>query len=124
MKTHIIQASLLNPKSGKLLAQIALESAPIRADQLISASGSLQGFSILSGKDELQAAWFNQEDVLLRTGNLQQRVKIITYPSDGENQGHLDLIPGTKEYCQVEEPSQPRTTTRRGLAMIQAILGS
>jgi hypothetical protein len=126
MNTNKIQATLLDPQTAKPLAQISLDGEPIRANELISASGSLQGFTILSGNGELHEVWFDQQPVLLRTGNIQQLVKIATYPTDGENQGHLEIIPGTKEFCREEEErqSQPKHQIQRALALFQTLLGT
>ncbi len=121
---HPSQATLHDIQSGALLAQISLVGTPIRADELISASGQLQGFAILSDLRLLQTAWLNQEILLLRVGSTQQQVKIMTFPPDGENQGHLDIIPGTQEYYQGAAQSQRTTRIRQRLAILQAILSS
>ena len=118
------EAKIFDPKTGEQLANVALIGKLIRADELISESGSLQGFKILSGSEDLQDAWFNQKSVLMRRGNIQQLVKIATYPTEGEDQGYLDFVPGTREFCEVEEKSNIKTRARRGLAVIQALLGS
>jgi hypothetical protein len=119
------QATLLDPQSGKLLAKITFSGAPIQVDALMSNSGSLQGFTILSNPGSLWEAWFNQKAVLLRNGKTQQLIKIVTYPTSGDNEGYLDYIPGTMRYF-VEERTQsrskPKLQSRRWLALLQALL--
>lgn len=118
------KAILLDLQTNAPLAEIILEGDPIRAEEVISNRGSIQGFTILSGYEDLLEVWFAQKAVLLRNGNVQQHVKIATYPTEGENRGHLDFIPGTREFCPVEEQSQLKTRTRRGLAVLLGIIGS
>jgi hypothetical protein len=118
------EATLLDSQTGKVLAEINLEGPPIHAEEVISDSGSIQGFFILSGYEGLMDIWFDQKAILLRQGNVQQLVKIATFPTEKENKGHLDFIPGTKEFCAVEEESPLKTRAKRGLAVIQTLLGS
>ena len=126
MTAKLEQATLLNRKTGKLLAKISLAGEPIQTDGLISDSGSLQGFTILTSPRPLWDAWFNQKIVLLRTHRSQQLVRIATYPTAGENQGHLDYIPGTKQrYVGMDRSRRrvkPKPQTRRWLVMLQALL--
>jgi hypothetical protein len=118
------EALIVDSLSGKNLGQISLLGKPIQADELLSASGSIQSFTISSGSDYLWQAWFNQESVLLRVGNIQQKAKIITYPTDGEVQGHLDWIHGTRERYVKESQFRPSVQVRKGLALLQALLGA
>ena len=118
------EATIIDSLSGKPLGQISLQGRAIQADELLSASGSMQGFTISSGADPLWEAWYNQDAIILRMGNIQQKAKIITYPTDGETQGHLDWIKGTRERYIEEEQSQPRIHARKGLALLQALLGA
>jgi hypothetical protein len=119
------QATLLEPKSGKTLAKITFTGAPIQVDTLMSASGSLQGFTILSSPGPLWDAWFHQKAVLLRNGKTQQLIKIVTYPTSGNNEGYLDFIPGTMRYFVKEQPqsrTKPKLQSRRWLALLQTLL--
>ena len=118
------EATIIDSPNGKPLGQISLDGKPIQADELLSASGSIQGFTISSGTDHIWEAWFNQQAVTLRIGNIQQKAKIITYPTDGEIQGHLDWIMGTRERCAEEAPSRPRIRARKGIALLHALLGT
>jgi hypothetical protein len=116
-------ASIHDLQSGQLLAQIKLEGSPIPVNELLSANGQLQGFTILSSSGGLREAWYNQRIILLRVGNSQRQIRIKTYPSDGEMQGFLDFIPGTLTNCQ-QANIKSQTRSRRGLALIQTIFGA
>ena len=119
------QATLLDPQSGRPLAKITFTEAPIQVDTLMSASGSLQGFTILSSPAPLWDAWFHQKAVLLRNGKTQQLIKIVTYPTSGNNEGYLDFIPGTMRYFVKEQPqsrTKPKLQSRRWLALLQTLL--
>jgi hypothetical protein len=118
------EATILNPQTGKSLAEIVLIGDLIKADRLISESGRLQGFKILSGQGELQEAWFDNEKLLVRSGDIQQLVKIATFPTEGENPGYFDLIPGTKEFLEKEAKLGLSPRAKRRLAIIQTLLGS
>ena len=52
------KATLLDLQTGKLLAEIVLDGDPIRAEEVISDTRSIQGFSILSGYENLMDIWF------------------------------------------------------------------
>lgn len=119
------QAVLLNPKSGELLAQISLDEEHTEVNQAISNSGSLQGFTILSGKTKLHETWFNQKNILLRIGNVHHLVKIVTFPIDGEKTAHLEIIQGNrKDYYPSKGQHQPNHLIQRGRALFQAIIGT
>ena len=126
MNPNLEQAALLDRKTGKLLAKISLAGEPIQTNGLMSDSGILQGFTILTSPRPLWDAWFNQKTVLLRTHNTQQLARIATYPTAGENQGHLDFIPGTKQrYVGMDRSRRrvkPKSQARRWLVMLQALL--
>lgn len=118
------EAIIIDSLSGKPVGRITLLGKPIQTDELLSTSGSVQGFTISSGWEHLWEAWFNQEAVLLRIENIQQKAKIITYPTDGELKGHLDWINGTRERFVEESRFQPGVQVRKGLALIQALLSA
>lgn len=121
-------ATLLDPDSGQPLAQITLDGEPIEAIELLSSNGSLQAFTIQTGHDVLEDAWFKQQAVLLRTGYSQQQIKIVTYPSDGEDQGYLEFIEGTREKYHenkhIESTQQARKKSNRGTAILQTLFGA
>jgi hypothetical protein len=116
-------AEILNPQTGKSQGKIVLIGELVKADRLISESGRLQGFRILSGGDNLRDAWFENEKLLVRSGNIQQLVKIATFATEEENLCYFDLIPGTKEFLEENARSGLTTRTKRGLAIIQTLLG-
>jgi hypothetical protein len=118
------EATIIDPQTGKSLAEIVLIGDLIKANRLISQSGHLQGFKILSGRGELQEAWFDNQKLLVRSGDIQQLVKVATFPTEGENPGYFDLIPGTKEFLKQEAKSGLNTRAKRRLAIIQTLLGS
>ena len=84
-------AIILHPDSEKVLGRISLVGDPIPASEWIRTNGPLQGFAIIDGRDQLEQAWVNQDDVLLRTDYGQCSIKIVTYPTEGEDQGYLDF---------------------------------
>lgn len=118
-------ATLLNPQTGKLLAQISLDEQHIQVNEVISSSGSLQGFTILSGKGKLHETWFDQKTMLLRTRNMYRLVKIATFPIDGEKHGHLEIIQGNiKDHLPSGRQHQPSHPIRRGFALLQTLIGT
>ena len=118
------EATIIDHSSGKHLGPISLHGKPVQADELLSTSGSMQRFTIFSGSEYLWEAWFNQEAVLLRMGKIQQKAKIITYPTDGEIEGYLDWINGTRERFVEESRFRPGVQVRKGLAMLQTLLSA
>ena len=118
------EATIIDPQTNKNLGEIVLIGNLIKADLLISESGRLQGFKILSGMGELQTAWFENQKLLVRSGNIQQLVKIATFPTEEENSGYFDLIPGTKEFLEKEAKFNLSARAKRRLAIIQTLLGS
>ena len=125
MKKNPNLATLLNPQTGKLLAQISLDEQHILVNEVISSSGSLQGFTILSGKGQLHESWFDQKTMLLRTRNVLKLVKIATFPIDGEKHGHLEIIQGNiKDHFLEAGQHQPNHLIRRGLALLQTLTGT
>lgn len=125
MNVNASQAIIINPQSGKPISEISLDGEQFQADKAISTSGCLQGFTILSGNGELKKAWLNMKTVLLRTDEVQQRVMITTFPTLGENHGYLETIPETRKNDDTEEgKTQARHQFRRGLAVLQTLIGT
>ena len=90
-------ATLHDPASGQRLAQITLVGSPFQAEPLLSENRELQGFAIHAGREHLRQPWLNQQILQLREGQTRQQIKIITFPTNGENQGHLALMDEEKE---------------------------
>lgn len=125
MNLNASQIIIINPQTGGLISQISLDEEQFQANNVISTSGSLQGFTILSGIDELRNAWFNKKTVLLRTDKVQQHVKIATFPTLGENHGYLETIPETRiNFDNEEELTKPRFQIRRGFALLQTLIST
>ncbi len=124
MDMNKTKATLLNPQSGTLLANISLVGEPIQVDGVFNCHSSLQRYVILSETNSLQASWFNQKVVLLRSGDRQQLVKIATYPSEGESQGHLNLLQGKFELYYENRQHQSKHQKRRWFTLFQTLLGA
>ena len=121
---NITEATIIDSLNGKPLGQISLQGKPVRADELLSSSGNVQGYTISSGMEHLWDAWFDQKAITLRIGDIQQKAKIITYPTDGETDGYLDWIKGTRERFVEDRRFRPVFQARKGLALLQALLGA
>lgn len=117
-------ALVLDPQTEKQLGQICLVGKPVTATEWISPSGSLQRFVILEGMSNLRRVWYHQNEVLLQTYSGKRFIKIITYPTEGENQGYLDYTSEIEKYEVAPSKSRFRISTRRGLAFIQSLLGT
>jgi hypothetical protein len=89
---NTIPATLLDPHTGKALAQISILGEPIQTDRLIALSKCLQGFAIHSQHCDLRQAWFNARSLVLRSAQAQQLVRIVMYPSEGEGHGYYEII--------------------------------
>ena len=87
-----MESIILDPQTGKSLTKIFLVGDPVPADRMISTSGKLQGYVILSKKENLWRPWMEQQKVLLRTKDMQHLVRIVTFPTTGDQQGYLDVI--------------------------------
>ena len=87
-----MDSMIIDPKTGKLLAQISLIGEPVPADAMSSSNGRLQGYVILSEKNNLWRPWVEQQMVLLRTADAQRLVRIATFPMSKDEQGYLDII--------------------------------
>jgi len=113
---------IVDPQSEDILGKIFLVGDPVSASEWIGSSGPLQRFEIVAGMDDLRMVWAHQEEVLLLTRLGQRKIKILTYPTEGETQGYLDFTSDIKPYNQTQSISKP--SIRRGLAFIQSILGT
>lgn len=92
MTTNGIPATIVSLKTGKTLGQISLVGKPIPGDELLSTSGSLLRFQLLADRGKIWKAWLDQQNVLMLTEYGQHIVRIVTFPAEGDNQGHLDCI--------------------------------
>jgi hypothetical protein len=75
---------------------------------------------VIEGIDELRQVWHYQEEVLLLTKIGQRKIKIITYPTEGETQGYLDYVSELKPHNAPQSSLKP--IVQRGLAYIQSLL--
>ena len=116
--------AVIDPQTNKQLGQISLIGEPVPASEWMSVSGSLQGFVILDGMNNLRRVWINQDEVLLRTEYMQRYIKITTYPADGEKQGYLDFVGEFEKIQAAPSKSKVRISTQRGLAFLQSLLGT
>jgi hypothetical protein len=113
---------IVDPQSENILGEIFLVGEPVSASEWIGSNGLLQRFEIIDGMDDLRMVWANQEEVLLQTNYGQRKIKIVTYPTEGETQGYLDYTSEIKPYNQTQSVSKP--SIQRGLAFIQSLLGT
>ena len=87
-----MDSTIIDPRTGKPMAQICLVGEPVPADRMTSTNGRLQGFIILSDQENLWRAWVEQYRVLMHTDGAQSVVRIVTYPTVEDKQGYLDII--------------------------------
>ena len=114
-------ANILNPKTNKQIGQIVLIGDQVPATEWINAQGPLQSFVVLEGREHLKTVWMSQAEVLLQVNGNQGLVKIVTYPSEGEDQGFLNF---TSEFSKApDNPSarKSRLLTQRGFSFIQSL---
>ena len=122
--THKSNAIIVNPATEKILGQVSLVDDPVPATEWISTNGALQGFKIVDGMEQLKGIWAQQEVVLLRTTHGQRFIKIITYPSDGENQGYLDYTSDFVLSPKLTSERKSRLLTQRGFAFLQSLFSA
>ena len=122
--THKSNAVIINPATEKILGQVSLVGDPVPVTEWISTNGALQSFVIIDGRDQLKGIWAQQEAVLLRTTHGQRFIKIITYPSDGENQGYLDYTSDFVLSPKLTSERKTRLLTHRGFAFIQSLFSA
>jgi len=116
--------AIIDPQTNKQLGQISLIGKPVLASELMSVSGSLQGFVILDGMKNLRRIWINQDEVILRTEYMQSYIRITTYPADGETHGYLDIVGEFEKIQATPSKSKTRISPQRGLAFLQSLLGT
>lgn len=122
--TDTIPADLIDPQSGDILGQLSLMGAPFRGTPFAGTRGHLQNFVILTEKKEIWDAWFNQQDLLLQTDQRQWLVKIVTHPTDGENQGILSYTRTLGKADRLTHTAQEGAQNRKWFNLIQMLLGS
>jgi hypothetical protein len=114
-------AIIFDPDTEEVLGRITLVADSMPATEWISTKGPLQGFAIKDGRDHLQQVWVNQDEVLLRTDYGQCFVRIITYPTEGEDQGYLDFTSELQALPSVPSERKTRILTQRGYAFLQSL---
>ena len=122
--THKSNAIIVNPATEKILGQVSLVGDPVPATEWISTNGALQSFEIVDGMEQLKGIWTQQEAVLLRTTHGQRFIKIVTYPSDGENQGYLDYTSDFVLSPKLTSERKSRLLIKRGFAFFQSIFSA
>ena len=108
---NTLSVFLIDPQSKKQIGEISLSGDPVPATEWIDSNGPLQGFVILDGMDNLRNAWVYQEEILLCTDLGQQLIKIVTFPSDGEDSGFLDYTGDFEKYQTVTQKSKFRISS-------------
>ena len=122
--THKSNAVIINPATEKVLGQVCLVGDTVPATEWISTNGALQSFVIVDGREQLKGIWAQQKVVLLRTTHGQRFIKIITYPSDGENQGYLDYASDIVLSPKLTSERKSRLLTKRGFEFLQSLFSA
>jgi len=117
-------AVILNPETEEVIGMISLVGDPVPPTEWINASGPLQGFVIIDGREELKESWTYQEEVLLRNNRWQRSIKLITYPTEGEDQGFLDFTSDYVASPKLSPEVKTKLLTQRGFAFLQSIFGT
>ncbi len=117
-------AIIINPTTEKILGQVSLVGDPVPATEWISTNGAIQSFVIVEGKENLKEIWAQQAVVLLRTTHGQRFIKIVTYPSEGENQGYLDYTSDFVISPKLMSERKTRLLTQRGFAFLQSLFSA
>jgi hypothetical protein len=87
-----IPATLHDPQTGKVLAEIGVLGEPIQVETLVTTAKNLQSFALLSENREIWRAWFTASTLLLRSPVEQHLIRIVMYPAEGEKQGYYEII--------------------------------
>jgi hypothetical protein len=114
-------AIVIDIDTEEILGRISLVGDPVPATEWISANGPLQGFAIQDGRDHLWQVWANQEEVLLRTDTGEYSIRIVTYPTEGENQGYLDFTSELQAVPNLSSEGKTRILAQRGFAFLQSL---
>ena len=114
-------ANVIDPEKEKVIGQISLIADILPATEWISTNGPLQGFAIQDGRDRLREVWANQEEVLLRTDYKQCFIRIITYPTEGENEGYLDFTSELQALPNSPSEQKTKILEQRGFAFLQSL---
>lgn len=113
---------VVEPQSKNPLGEILLVGDPIPVSDWLGSNGPLQRFEIISGRHTLRKVWADQDEVLLLTKFGQRNIRITTFPTEGEMQGHLDYTSELVPYRNLR--TSPNPFIKRGLAFIQSLLGA
>ena len=114
-------AILVDPDTEKLLGRISFVGNPVPATEWILTNGPLQGFEIIDGRDQLQKVWAYQKEVLLRTSYGRCFVRLVTYPTEDENQGYLDYTSDFEILPETQSEPMLNWLRQRGIALLQSI---
>lgn len=114
-------AIVTNQETDKLIGRISLVGNPVPATKWINANGPLQGFVIIDGREFLKDAWSHQTEILLSTYIGQRTIKIVTYPTEGEDQGYLDFTSDLEVFPTNQSEGKTRISTKRGFAFLQSL---
>ena len=115
-------AIVIDPEAKEHLGTILLVGDPVPTSKLIGGNGPLQGFVLIDGREHLRQVWAHQEEVLLLTKYGQRYIKIITYPTEGENQGYLDFTSELEILPKSPSVQKNRMLTQRGFAFLQSLI--
>ena len=117
-------AFVINPETNKSIGRISLVGNPVPATKWINASGPLQGFIIVDGRELIRDAWSYQHEVLLQTYIGQRTIKIVTYPTEGEDQGYLDFTSELEVSPKIQAERKNRLLSKRGFAFLQSLFST
>ena len=115
-------AVILNPETEELIGRVSLVGDFHPATKWINAKGPLQNFDVIEGMEELREVWAHQEEVLLRTNYGQCSVQIVTYPTEGENQGCLSFNSNFEQSPKLPNEQRSKSSLQRGFAFLQSLL--
>jgi hypothetical protein len=121
---NTVPADLIDPETGEILGQLSLVGEPFLGSPFAGARGRLQNFVILTEKKEIWEAWFNQQELLMQTDQMQWLVRIVTHPTEGENQGMLSYTRTIGKVNRLTRVPPDGTQNRKWLNLIQVLLGS
>lgn len=118
---HKLIVVIVDPEMEKPLGRISLVGGTLPSTEWIRGNGPLQSFEVVDGWDRLRNVWISQKEVILRTDYVHRRIRIVTYPTEGENQGYLDF---TSDFVISPKPSAERKARllfQRGFSYLQSL---
>ena len=121
---HQNNVFVISPENNKIIGQLNLIGNPVQVSNLFTNKGSLQRFEIIDGHESLKEVWSYQTEVLLRIKKWQRAVRIITYPTDGENQGYLDFTSEVSEATSFSSAGKAQNLTKKGFSFLQSLFGA